>query len=115
MGDSCPPQLRAPAPGAAAPSPGGRATPIPRLRPRPQIVTVRPLPSRRDSSRTSHVQELAYPARHSHNGTYQDLFFIDQEGHQLLRAVRCREEFSEIIKRTPLSEAAQQASADDAK
>src|SRR5216683_1157548 len=58
MGDSSPPQLRAPAPGAAAPSPAGRATPIRCLRPPPQVVNVRPLPFRRDSSRTSHVQEL---------------------------------------------------------
>src|SRR5260370_18045885 len=52
MGDSSPPQLRAPAPRAGAPSAAWRATQIPRLRPPPQIVTVRPLAFRRDSSRT---------------------------------------------------------------
>src|SRR2546427_309092 len=52
MRDSSPPQLRAPAPGATARSPAGRATPIPRLRLRRQIVTVRPPPFRSDSSRT---------------------------------------------------------------
>src|SRR6267154_813329 len=44
MGDSSPRQLRAPAPAATAPSPGGRATPIPRLRAPRQIVIARLLP-----------------------------------------------------------------------
>src|SRR2546427_1984356 len=52
MRASPPPQLRAPAPGATAPSPAGRATPILRLRLPRQIVTVPPPPFRRDSSRT---------------------------------------------------------------
>src|SRR5713226_1310916 len=52
MGDSSPPQLRAPAPGAIALSPAARATPIPPLRHPPRIVTVRPPPFGRDSSRT---------------------------------------------------------------
>src|SRR6266851_6935286 len=52
MGDSSPPRLRAPTPGAVALSPAARATPIPPLRPPPRIVTVRPPPFRRDSSRT---------------------------------------------------------------
>ena len=52
MGDSSRPQLRAPALGAAAPSPAGGATPIPRLGPPPQSANVQPLSFRRDSSRT---------------------------------------------------------------
>src|SRR6266849_2055315 len=52
MGDSSPPRLRAPTPGAVALSPAVRATPIPPLRLPPRIVTVRPPPFRRDSSRT---------------------------------------------------------------
>src|SRR5713101_8335460 len=52
MGDSSPPQLRAPSPGADAPVPVARAEPKPPPRPPPQIATVQPPPFRRDSSRT---------------------------------------------------------------
>src|SRR6266850_1471929 len=55
MGDSSPPQLHAPAPGATAPSSGGAATRIPRLHPPLRIETVQALPFRRNSNRTSHV------------------------------------------------------------
>src|SRR5437867_9952237 len=55
MGDSSPPQLHAPAPGAAAPSSGAAATRIPRLHPPLRIETVQALPFRRNSNRTSHM------------------------------------------------------------
>src|SRR6266481_5789489 len=52
MGDSSPRRLRAPSPGATAPSQAGRPTPILRLHPPHQIAFVRQPPFRRDFSRT---------------------------------------------------------------